>query len=95
MLSSGSERPAPRSPFWSHGRWPWHRPRSRLVREAFERCGVLVCRGQTLSMDSQLSFSRRLGPLEDFPEEAVQKERPEFYNISNVDDAGWGGTNDW
>ena len=56
---------------------------------------MLVCRGQTLSMDSQLSFSRRLGPLEDFPEEAVQKERPEFYNISNVDDAGWGGTNDW
>ena len=65
------------------------------MREAFERCGVLVFRGQTLSMDSQLSFSRRLGPLEDFPEEAVQKERPEFYNISNVDDAGWGGTNDW
>ncbi len=58
------------------------------VRAAFERDGLLLFPGQSLSMEAQLAFSRRFGALEAFPEEAVQKERPEFYNISNVDEAG-------
>ncbi|MFO0997825.1 MAG: TauD/TfdA family dioxygenase [Alphaproteobacteria bacterium] len=57
------------------------------VREAFENHGLLVFRNQSLSMDEQSAFSRRFGPLEAFPEEAVQKVKPEFYNISNVDES--------
>ncbi len=60
----------------------------RAVRDAFERHGLLVFPDQLLSMEQQLAFSRRFGALEAFPEETVRKERPEFYNISNVDDAG-------
>lgn len=56
--------------------------------DAFGHYGLLVLPDQSLSMEQQLAFSRRFGALEAFPEEAVQKARPEFYNISNVDDAG-------
>lgn len=57
------------------------------LRDAFETYGLLVLHDQSLSMDQQLAFSRRFGPLEAFPEEAVQKVKPEFYNISNVDES--------
>ena len=59
------------------------------VRAAFEHYGLLVFRGQTLTEAQQLDFSRRFGALEAFPEDQqVQRERPEFYHVSNVDAAG-------
>jgi taurine dioxygenase/alpha-ketoglutarate-dependent 2,4-dichlorophenoxyacetate dioxygenase len=58
------------------------------LRTALQEHGVLVFRGQSLTADEQIALSRRFGPLEGFPEEAVQKGRAELYNVSNVDEGG-------
>jgi alpha-ketoglutarate-dependent 2,4-dichlorophenoxyacetate dioxygenase len=60
------------------------------IEAAFERLGVLVFHDQELDEDEQIEFSRLFGPLETNIGALMRKDkrrlRPEFADISNVDE---------
>jgi alpha-ketoglutarate-dependent 2,4-dichlorophenoxyacetate dioxygenase len=60
------------------------------IEAAFNRHGILVFRGQRLSDEQQLEFSRLFGPLEVNPNYAGTKLRlrPDIADISNLDPEG-------
>lgn len=60
------------------------------IHDVFERAAVIVFRGQELSDDEQLAFSRRFGPIEEAPNYAGKALRlsGEFTDISNLDSEG-------
>jgi alpha-ketoglutarate-dependent 2,4-dichlorophenoxyacetate dioxygenase len=60
------------------------------IRDAFEEHSVLVFRGQTLTDEAQIAFSRRFGPLEETTRSIAQSTRvaPQIADLSNVDAAG-------
>ena len=57
------------------------------VRNAFARYSVLVFRGQDVTDDQQVAFSRYFGELER-TSFAIAAQNPYVYYLSNVDDAG-------
>ena len=59
-----------------------------LVREAFDRYGVLVFPDQRIDAGQQQRLAEGFGVLETFPEESMQKQTPKVYNISNVTESG-------
>lgn len=59
------------------------------IEAAYDRYGVIVLRGQTLSPQEQVTFSRRFGPLERFVlEKYNMKDVPEVFVVSNVIENG-------
>ena len=61
------------------------------IEAAMDRYAVLVFQGQDLTQDQQLEFTRRLGPLDPGRHLAVRQQRrvrPEFADVSNLDEAG-------
>lgn len=58
------------------------------LRAALQQHHVICIRAQNLTEDQQVAFSRRWGPLEDFPEEDKTKAAPTVYNVANVSAAG-------
>ena len=60
------------------------------IRAAFEEHSVLLFRGQRLSDEEQIAFSRRFGPLEATIRSIAQqpRDRPEISNLANVDAEG-------
>ncbi|HEX5318679.1 MAG TPA: TauD/TfdA family dioxygenase [Stellaceae bacterium] len=61
------------------------------IEAAMDRYAVLVFHGQDLTQDQQLEFTRRLGPLDPGRHLAVRQHRrvrPEFADVSNLDEAG-------
>ncbi|MCV7225264.1 TauD/TfdA dioxygenase family protein [Mycolicibacterium komossense] len=60
------------------------------IHSAFNRYAILVFRGQPLTDEQQLAFSRWFGPLEAAPNYAgtALRLRNEFTDISNLDHAG-------
>jgi alpha-ketoglutarate-dependent 2,4-dichlorophenoxyacetate dioxygenase len=62
---------------------------SRIV-EAFEEHSLLLFRGQVISDEEQLAFSRRFGPLETRIRSVISEARyvPEVSHLANVDDDG-------
>ena len=62
----------------------------RAVRAAFEEHSVLLFRGQTLSDEAQIGFSRRFGPLETTIRSIASQAATPIHvaNLSNVDAEG-------
>ncbi len=58
------------------------------LREALGKYGVLCFRDQHLTEVQQIEFSRRWGPLEDFPEENKTVAASTVYNVANVSAEG-------
>jgi len=58
------------------------------LREALNEYGVLCFRDQNLNEAQQIEFSRRWGPLEDFPEENKTISAATVYNVANVSAEG-------
>lgn len=58
------------------------------LREALNEYGVLCFRDQHLTEEQQIEFSRRWGPLEDFPEENKTVSAATVYNVANVSAEG-------
>jgi len=55
---------------------------------ALQEHHFLCLRGQTLTIDQQIAFSRRFGPLEDFPEEDRTKDSRAVFAVANVGSDG-------
>lgn len=63
--------------------------RAQAIRTLAHRHCVLVFPGQRLDEGQQVSFSRRLGPLEHHPEkQRRQASHPEIFDLSNVREDG-------
>ena len=63
----------------------------REIEAAMDRYAVLVFRDQQLGEDEQLAFTARLGPMDPGRHLAVRQHRrvrPEFADVSNLDEAG-------
>ncbi|GAA4344246.1 TauD/TfdA family dioxygenase [Pigmentiphaga soli] len=61
----------------------------RKIEEAFNQYSVLVFRGQDLTEDQHVAFSRRFGELEiHVRSDAVKKTHPELFVVSNVIENG-------
>ena len=58
------------------------------IREALDEYGVLCFRDQKLTEEQQIAFSKRWGPLEDFPEENKTVAASTVYNVANVSAEG-------
>src|SRR5690606_4695423 len=59
------------------------------IEEAYDRFGVIVFRGQTLTPDQQIAFSKRFGPLERFVLQRYNlKTHPEVFVVSNIIENG-------
>ncbi len=60
------------------------------IEAAYDRYGVVIFRGQTLSPDQQIAFSKRFGPLDRYVLDRYNlKSHPDIFVVSNVlDDAG-------
>lgn len=58
------------------------------LRAALQQYGVLCIRDQTLTEAQQIEFSRRWGPLEDFPEEDKTVAASTVYHVANVSAEG-------
>ena len=58
------------------------------LREELNKNGVLCFRDQDLTEAQQIEFSRRWGPLEDFPEENKTVAAPTVYSVANVSAEG-------
>ncbi len=58
------------------------------LRQALNENGVLCFRDQHLTEAQQIEFSRRWGPLEDFPEENKTVAASTVYNVANVSAEG-------
>ena len=66
-------------------------PRISEIEAAMDRHAVLAFREQTLSEDEQLAFTARFGPMDPGRHLAVRQHRrvrPEFADVSNLDEAG-------
>ena len=58
------------------------------IEQTFDRYGVIVIRGQKLTPQQQVDFSRRFGTLDRFVLERFNmKELPEVFVLSNILDA--------
>jgi len=63
----------------------------RDIEAAMDRFAVLAFRGQQLDEDQQLAFTGRFGPLDPGRHLAVRQQRrvrPEFADVSNLDEEG-------
>lgn len=61
----------------------------RQIEEAYDTYGVIVFRGQKLTPDEQVAFSRRFGPLEQFVLQRYNlKTHPEVFVVSNIIENG-------
>jgi len=59
------------------------------IEDAYDRYGVVVFRGQKLSPEQQIAFSRRFGPLDRYVlEQYNHKQWPEVFVISNIVENG-------
>jgi alpha-ketoglutarate-dependent 2,4-dichlorophenoxyacetate dioxygenase len=60
------------------------------IRDALEEHSVLVFRGQCLTDDTQIAFTRRFGPLEETTRSIARNARvaPQIADLSNVDPDG-------
>ena len=63
------------------------------VREAMDEYAVLVIRGQAITDQEQIRFTRAFGPLETLPNMGMGRQRPsrlpaEMYDASNLDENG-------
>jgi taurine dioxygenase len=59
------------------------------IDEAYKKYGVVVIRGQNLTPESQLAFSRRFGSLDRFVFDRFNmKEHPEIFIVSNIIEDG-------
>ncbi len=60
------------------------------IEDAYDRYGVILFRGQTLTPDQQIAFSKRFGALDRYVLERYNmKSHPEIFVVSNViDDKG-------
>lgn len=59
------------------------------IEAAYDRYGVVVFRGQSLSPERQIAFSRRFGPLDRYVLERYNhKDWPEVFVISNIVENG-------
>ena len=58
------------------------------LRALLQEHSVVCLRGQTLTEEQQIAFSRQWGPLEDFPEEDKTQNAATIYNVSNVSAQG-------
>lgn len=59
------------------------------IKTAWDRCGVLLFRGQSLEPDAQIAFSRRFGPLQEVAQKQYQmSSRPEIFIIGNAEEGG-------
>ncbi|MCP5155844.1 MAG: TauD/TfdA family dioxygenase [Ectothiorhodospiraceae bacterium] len=54
------------------------------IHRAFLEHHFLVFRDQALTVEQQIAFSERFGPLEAFPEKDKQKDAATVYNVANV-----------
>jgi alpha-ketoglutarate-dependent 2,4-dichlorophenoxyacetate dioxygenase len=65
----------------------------KTVKDAMAEYAVLVIRGQTLTDQDQIRFTRVFGPLELLPDLGIKRSRPtrlpaEMYDASNLDENG-------
>ena len=58
------------------------------IRAALQAHHLLCFRDQRLDSDAQVAFSKRLGPLEAFPEQDKTKGENTVYNVANVSPEG-------
>ncbi|GAA4341457.1 TauD/TfdA family dioxygenase [Pigmentiphaga soli] len=55
------------------------------IQDAYDRYGVIVFRGQRITPDQQIAFSRRFGPLDRYILERYNlKTHPEIFVVSNI-----------
>ncbi len=61
----------------------------RAIEEAYDRYGVIIIRGQKLSPQQQVEFSRRFGPLDRYVlDKYNMKDWPEVFIVSNIIENG-------
>ena len=61
----------------------------RVIEDAYDRYGVIIIRGQQLSPQQQVAFSRRFGPLDRYVlDKYNMKDCPEVFIVSNIIENG-------
>ena len=60
----------------------------QVLRDAFQEHHLLCLRDQRLDDAAMIAFSKQFGPLEEFPEKDMTKDKIEVYNVANVSREG-------